>query len=141
MQLYELGLTRGIFQVPVIALFTKYEQFKRDIKMKLEDENEDDHPLAETDIGTEVKRVFEQQYLAGLCGPPPFICLESEYFFLPTDLYFDNLCPTGMHENGQQCTDLINLTANSLSSDVVALMLVAVQKDNLGVSINYAIAR
>jgi len=81
MQLYELNLTRGIFQVPVIALFTKYEQFKRDIKMKLEDENEDDHPLAETDIGTEVKRVFEQQYLAGLCGPPPFICLESEYFF------------------------------------------------------------
>jgi len=45
-----------------------------------------------------------------------------------------------MHENGQQCTDLINLTANSLSSDVVALMLVAVQKDNLEVSINYAIA-
>ena len=74
MQLYELGLTWRIFQVPVIALFTKYDQFKRDIKMNLEDEHY--HP--ETDIDAEVKRVFEQQYLARLCGPPPFICLESK---------------------------------------------------------------
>ena len=80
MRLYELGLTRWISQVPVVALFTKYDQFKHDIKMKLEDEDEDDHPLAEADIDTEVKRVFEQQYLARLGGPPPFICLESENF-------------------------------------------------------------
>ena len=33
------------------------------------------------------------------------------------------------------------MTANSLSEDVVALMLVAVQKDNLEVSINHAIKR
>ena len=69
-------MTWGIFEVPVIALFTKYDQFKHDIKMKLEDEH--DHP--ETDIDTEVKRVFEQHYLASLRGPPPFICLESEDF-------------------------------------------------------------
>jgi hypothetical protein len=37
-----------------------------------------DHP--ETDIDAEVKRVFEQHYLAGLSGHPPFICLESEHF-------------------------------------------------------------
>jgi hypothetical protein len=65
-----------MFQVPVIALFTKYDQFKRDIKMKLEDEPDDWHP--ETDIDGEVKRIFEQQYLDRLSGPPPFICLESE---------------------------------------------------------------
>ena len=76
MQLYELELTQGILQVPVIALFTKYDQFKLDIKMKLEDEL--DHP--ETDIDAEVKKVFEQHYLARLSGPPPFICLESEGF-------------------------------------------------------------
>ena len=76
MQLFKLGLTREIFQVPVIALFTKYDQFKRDIKMKLEDEP--NHP--ETDIDAEVKRVFEQHYLARLSGPPPFMCLESENF-------------------------------------------------------------
>jgi len=44
-----------------------------------------------------------------------------------------------MHKAGQQCTDLIELTANSLSGDVVALMLVAVQKDNLKLSVTYAI--
>ena len=46
-----------------------------------------------------------------------------------------------MHKDGQRCTDLLKLTANSLSGDVVALMLVAVQKDNLELSINDAIKR
>lgn len=46
-----------------------------------------------------------------------------------------------MHRDSQRCTDLINLTANSLSDDVVALMLVAVQKDNLEISINDAVRR
>jgi hypothetical protein len=63
----------GILQVPVVALFTKYDQFKRNIKIKLKD-----HP--ETHIDAEVKRGFEQGYLARLSGPPPFICLESEDF-------------------------------------------------------------
>jgi len=117
MQLYELELTWGIFQVPVIALFTKYDQFKRDIKIRLEDEH--GHPG--TDIEAEVKSAFEQHYLASLSESPPVIRLER------------------MHKNGQQCTDLVTLTANSLSGGVVTLMLVAVQKDNLEVSLNYAI--
>ena len=54
-------------------------------------------------------------------------------------LYFANFCPAGMHKDDQQCTDLIKLTANSLSGDVVALMLMAVQKDNLELSITFAI--
>jgi hypothetical protein len=58
--------------VPVIAVFTKYDQFRRDIKMKLEDENR------ETDLDAEVEKVFEQHYLAGLGGHPPFVRLESE---------------------------------------------------------------
>jgi len=85
--------------------------------MKLEDENR--HP--ETLVDAEVKRVFEQQYLAGLSGPPPFLRMEK------------------MQKDGQQCTDLITLTANLLSGRVVTLMLVAVQKDNLEMSINHAI--
>jgi len=78
--LYELGLTRGISQVPVIALFTKYEQFKRDIEIKLR--NERGHP--ESDIDAEAKRVFEQQYLSSLIGDPPSICLESKDFVSDT---------------------------------------------------------
>jgi hypothetical protein len=55
------------------------------------------------------------------------------------NLYFANFCPAGMHKDDQKCTDLIKLTANSLSGDVVALMLIAVQKDNLELSITVAI--
>jgi len=62
------------FEVPVIAVFTKYDQFKHDIKMKLEDEGRD----PEMDFNAEVENTFNQHYLARLNGPPPFIRLESE---------------------------------------------------------------
>ena len=45
-----------------------------------------------------------------------------------------------MHKQGQ-CTDLIDKTANELGNDVVTLMLVAVQKDNLELSVKHAIRR
>ena len=45
--------------------------------MKLEDEGRDPG----TDLDTEVESVFNQYYLASLSGPPPFVRLESEYFF------------------------------------------------------------
>ena len=54
-------------------------------------------------------------------------------------MYCTNLCRLGMHKPGQRCTDLIEMTANALSGDVVALMLMAAQKDNLELSIKYAI--
>lgn len=66
-----------IFQVPVIAVFTKYDQFKRDIKMKLQDEGRDPG----TGFDTEVESVFNRYYLGCLSESPPFVCLESEYFF------------------------------------------------------------
>ena len=68
-----------IFQVPVIAVFTKYDQFKRNIKMKLEDEGHG--PLAGAQLDTEAERLFNQYYLASLNGPPPLVRLESENFF------------------------------------------------------------
>jgi len=40
---------------------------------------------------------------------------------------------------GQKCTALIEVTANALSRDVVGLMLVAVQKDNLELSVKEAV--
>ena len=87
-KLYELGLTRGRgWKVPIIALFTKYDQFKCNIKMKLEDEH--DHP--EMHIDAVVKRAFEQHYLACLTGPPPFICLESEDFIMDKHIFYSIL--------------------------------------------------
>jgi len=40
---------------------------------------------------------------------------------------------------GQKCAALIEITASALSGDVVALMLVAAQKNSLELSINQAI--
>ena len=52
-----------------------------------------------------------------------------------------NLCPVGMHKHNQQCINLIEITANTLSGDVVTHMLMAVQRDNLELSVNQAIRR
>ena len=46
-----------------------------------------------------------------------------------------------MQKHGQRCDGLIEMTANALSGDVVALMLVAIQRDNLDISIKQAITR
>ena len=50
-----------------------------------------------------------------------------------------NICPAEMHKGEQRCTDLIDTTANALSGDAVALMLMAVQRDNMELSIKQAI--
>jgi hypothetical protein len=44
-----------------------------------------------------------------------------------------------MHKHGQRCTDLIEITADALSGNFVAVMLLAVQKDNLEPNIKQAI--
>jgi len=70
----EIDIMTWHFQVPVIAVFTKFDQFKRDIKMKLHDEGRD----PEMNLNAEVENIFNQHYMANLNGPPPFIRLESE---------------------------------------------------------------
>jgi hypothetical protein len=44
-----------------------------------------------------------------------------------------------MNKHSQRCTELIKRTANSLSSGVTSLMLLAVQKNNLELNINQAV--
>src|SRR6266404_1169468 len=46
-----------------------------------------------------------------------------------------------MNKLEARCDNLIEVTAKALNEDVVALMLVAVQKDNLGLSVNLALNR
>ena len=125
--------------VPVIAVFTKYDQFRRETIFRLEDQG-----LATgTDpalLNAEVKRVFNEEYLAKLTGSPPVVCLESENYEVAS-MYYANFCPTEMHRHGQHCKELIEQTANELSGDVVALMLLAVQKGDMELSIKQAVRR
>jgi hypothetical protein len=60
----------------VIAVFTKFDQFRRDVKIKLEDRIND----PEMHLDNEVERIFNERYLACLAGPPPFIRLQSKIF-------------------------------------------------------------
>ena len=46
-----------------------------------------------------------------------------------------------MHMRNSPCDDLIEKTAAALNDDVVTLMLLAVQRDNLRLSVNMALKR
>jgi len=118
----------------VIAIFTKYEQFRREVMMKLEDQKRD---LALLD--DEMEKIFKNHYLANLKGSPPFVRLESEDFVNRGSMYYAYFCHTGMHKPGRRCTALLEKTADALSSNVVSLMLLSVQKDNLELNINQAV--
>ena len=48
---------------------------------------------------------------------------------------------TEMHTQNGKCNDLIEKTAEALNEDAVALMLLAVQKDNLKLSVKLALNR
>jgi hypothetical protein len=45
-----------------------------------------------------------------------------------------------MHKSGERCTGLIDMTAQAVSS-AAALILLAVQKSNLELNIQYAVKR
>ena len=68
----------------MIALFTKFDQFKRNIKMKLEDE----HDYLETHANAEIERIFKEHYLGSLSGTPPFICLESKGLVTDESIFY-----------------------------------------------------
>ena len=72
-----------ILKVPVIAVFTKYDQFRREVMMKLEDRQCDPGMT----VDDEVESIFSQHYLACLREPPPFIRLESEDFVNQMNMY------------------------------------------------------
>ena len=52
-----------------------------------------------------------------------------------------NSRPAELQKHGQRCDGLIEMTANALGDDAVALMIMAVQRDNLEFSIKQAIRR
>jgi hypothetical protein len=62
----------------VIAVFTKYDQFRRDVRMKLEDRDCDCDPDDPTILNAEMERIYHEEFLTHLKGPPPIVRLESE---------------------------------------------------------------
>ncbi|KAI6156006.1 hypothetical protein BKA82DRAFT_4084688 [Pisolithus tinctorius] len=103
--------------VPVIAVFTKYDQFKLDVQMELEDRSEGNATPTLEDINEEAEKIFQDEYWNVIKGSSPkYARLEN------------------MHEPGASCSALIIETANALHEDVLRHMLVAVQRENLMIS-------
>jgi hypothetical protein len=63
------------FPVPVIAVFTKYDQFLRNVEMHLEDYGNPDDDLSDA-----VDTQFKEHYLAHLGDGARFVQLESLLF-------------------------------------------------------------
>jgi hypothetical protein len=96
----------GNFPVPAIVVFTKYDQFKREINFRLEDRGLD----TSTDpalLDTEAENVFNKEYLAKLTGSPPVVRLESENSV-------NQLACTMLISVPKECTNLANNALNLL---------------------------
>ena len=64
----------GSIQVPVIAVFTKYDQFLRNVKIDLED-----YGNPRENISDAAQRVFKEHYLYHLGEGARFVRLESPF--------------------------------------------------------------
>ena len=63
----------------MIAVFTKYDQFKREINFRLEDQGLDTNTYPAL-LDAELEKIFKEQYLAKLRESAPFVRLESKNF-------------------------------------------------------------
>ncbi|KAJ7193935.1 GTP-binding protein [Mycena pura] len=104
-------------EVPVIAVFTKFETFKHltrsDMVLKGQKGN----------LAAESQKRFEERYLSELGVGAKFVCLE------------------GMQKSDARCDKLINTTMETLDTATVSLMLLAVQTKNLELNVQYLVSR
>ncbi|KAH9165485.1 GTP-binding protein [Lactarius sanguifluus] len=96
--------------VPVIAVFTKYDQFRKNIRINVEDFGSPDD---------DVSQVTEEHF--------------QEYYLRPLG--------DEMYMQDTRCDELIETTAAALNEETTALMLLAVQRGNLELSVKTALKR
>ncbi|KAN0127811.1 hypothetical protein V8E53_014367 [Lactarius tabidus] len=104
--------------VPVIVVFTKYDQFLRNVEMQVLD-YPDDYP--DGNVTDAAGKLFREHYLDPLGDDVKYVQLQK------------------MHRQGGHCGDLLEKTATALDKDTVALMLLAVQRGNLELSVKMAL--
>ena len=125
--------------MPVIVVFTKHDQFLRNVAMNFVD-FPSDYP--DSSIYEAAKRLFEEHYLHPLGHDVRYVQLESGYRVKCKGYELTpECCLTEMHRQNGHCTDLIEKTAAALNEDAMALMLLAVQNRNLGLSVKVALNR
>ncbi|KAJ6555912.1 hypothetical protein B0H19DRAFT_994295 [Mycena capillaripes] len=111
--------------VPVIAVFTKYEAFRRNVCFGLEDKYE--REILSEELDWECQKIFATKYLGvlGQAGYPAsiFVCLE------------------GMNKPEARCQSLVQATVDALSPDTVALILVAMRGNNIRLNVHLALKK
>ncbi|KAN0137719.1 hypothetical protein V8E53_004475 [Lactarius tabidus] len=110
--------------VPVIAVFTKYDQFLRNVKIHLEDYGNPDD-----DVSDVAKRQFKEHYLRHL-GHSDVRFVQLEKMHKPE-----------MQSGFYAAHALLAETVEALNGEVLALMLLAVQRSNLELSVSVAVKR
>ena len=121
------------FEVPIIVVFTKYDQFLRNVRMDMLDD-QDLYP--DRSVSEVAKEQFEEHYVNPLGGDVKYVQLESELRVICQGHMLMFL--EEMHMNGSHCGDLIEKTAAALNDDAVMLMLLAVQRNNVELSVKLA---
>jgi len=106
--------------VPIIVVFTKYDQFLRNVEMHLSD-YPNEYP--DSNVSEVAEKQFQEHYVHPLGDGVIFVQLKK------------------MHMQNSRCDNLIEKTAAALNEDMVALMLLAVQRDNLQWSVKAALDR
>ena len=120
-------------------MFTKYEQFLRNVEMHMVDFPSD---YADSKVSEAAKRQFEEHYLHPLGDDDRYVQLESGFRVKCKGYKLTpQCCLTEMHRQNGHCNDLIEKTAAALNEDAVALMLSAVQNGNLELSVKVALNR
>ncbi|KAF8257652.1 hypothetical protein EI94DRAFT_1757371 [Lactarius quietus] len=108
------------FEVPVIPLFTKYDQYLFNVEMDVLD---DPDKYDGRGVSEEAEKRFQEHYVGPLGKDVGYVRLEK--------MDTDDGC----------CDKLIETTAAALNENAVALMLLAVQRENLELSVRTALNR
>ena len=121
----------------MVAVFTKYDQFKCDVKIELVSNSQN---ASSEDVMNEAEKNFHEHYLGVLkSNPPRNVRLESKFWY---DLFHYMVVVSyliGMHKKNASCHELLEETACALNDEVVTLMLLAVQRKNLEMSVKMAV--
>ena len=126
------------FEVPVVVLFTKYDQYLFNVEMDILDDP-DKYPPG-SDVFEEAEKRFQEYYLRPLGDDAKYVQLESGFKLVGQGYMLMN-CLAEMHMSESRCDGLIETTAATLNENVVALMFLAVQRGNIELSVKTALNR
>ena len=130
---------RQYFKVPVIAVFTKYDQFRHNVEMDVSDYPDE---YLDTNVSQVVENKFQEYYLRPLGDDVRYVRLESALRAMcQCHTLMLDASAAEMHMKHSCCDSLVQETASALNEDIVALMLLAVQKNNLESSVKTALRR